>query len=180
MMEESQFSGYSAGHLSASYDSSPQNSFINAAVPYRACPPLTTTPIFNPNITYNTAYDPNQPVINIHPDDMIGSNTDEPPELMMVGSSVSCRVFAVSSRASRTCARRGGGPAPSGRPQRECGAAGAHQPTRQSWPVGSRLRDRRVGGMVAGLPSPRTAPPAASPAASGQSRRRPTPCRELF
>lgn len=88
MMEESQFSGYSAGHLSGSYDSSAQNPYINAPIPYRACPPLTSTPIFNPNVTYNVSYDPNQPVIDIHPDDLIGSNTDEPPELMMMGSSV--------------------------------------------------------------------------------------------
>ena len=88
MMEESQFSGYSAGHLSGSYDSSPQNTFINAPIPYRVCPPLTSTPIFNPNIAYNIAYDPNQPVINVHPDDMIGSNTEEPPELMMMGHRV--------------------------------------------------------------------------------------------
>src|SRR5271154_3412592 len=85
IMEESQFSGYSAGHLSGSYDSSPQNTYITAPIPYRACPPLTSTPIFNPHMSYNFAYDPNQPVINIHPDDRIGSNTEEPPELMMMG-----------------------------------------------------------------------------------------------
>ena len=88
MMEESQFSGYSAGHLSESYDSSSQNTFITVPIPYRACPPLTSAPIFNPHMSYSFAFDPNQPVINIHPDDRIGSNTEEPPELMMMGHRV--------------------------------------------------------------------------------------------
>jgi hypothetical protein len=41
---------------------------------------LASVPIFNPSITY-TPYDHGQPLINIHPDEMIGSNTEAPPEL---------------------------------------------------------------------------------------------------
>lgn len=83
MIEEAQFANYSAGHLSATYDSPPQSAYIITPVPYRPYAPTTPVPIFNPNITYSIPFDPSQPLINIHPDDMIGSNTEAPPELHM-------------------------------------------------------------------------------------------------
>lgn len=80
VMEDTQFSNYSAGHLSGSFDSPTQDIFIANPIPYRPCPPLTTVPIFSP-IAYNLPYDQNQPIVNIHPDEVVGSNTDAPPEL---------------------------------------------------------------------------------------------------
>src|SRR5437762_2200681 len=85
MVEDGQFINYSAaGHLSASYDSPPQSTFIAAPVPYRAIPQLTTVPTFNPHFTFNLPYEETEPIISIHPDEMIGSNTDAPPELAVI------------------------------------------------------------------------------------------------
>ena len=81
MMEDSQFVTYSAGHLSGSYDSPSQSTFMNAPIPYRACSALTAAPVYNTNLTYNTIYEQNQPMVDIHPDEMIGSNTEAPPEI---------------------------------------------------------------------------------------------------
>jgi Zinc finger, C2H2 type len=83
MVDDIQCFIYSAGHLSGSYEPLPENTYIAAPVPFRACPPLTTVPMFNPG-TYGMSYDPSQPIMNVHPDDMIGSNTGEPPELAIV------------------------------------------------------------------------------------------------
>jgi hypothetical protein len=84
MMEETQFSSYSAGHLSASYESSSQSNYTVAPIPYRTCAGLSAVPIYDSNLTFNTIYDPNQPIIDIHPDEMVGSNTEAPPELAYV------------------------------------------------------------------------------------------------
>ena len=84
MVEEGQFSGYSAGHLSESYESPSQSSFIISPIPYRACPQLTTVPIFNTQFTFNLPYEQTEPIISIHPDDVLGSNTEAPPELAVI------------------------------------------------------------------------------------------------
>ena len=85
MVEDGQFVNYSAaGHLSPSYDSPPQSAFIAAPVPYRAVPQLTAAPNFNPHFTFNLPYEETESLVSIHPDEMIGSNTDAPPELAVI------------------------------------------------------------------------------------------------
>src|SRR5579859_1561017 len=81
IMEETQFSSYSAGHLSASYESPSQSNYAVAPIPFRTCGGLSSVPIYDSNLTFNAMYDPNQPIIDIHPDDRVGSNTEAPPEL---------------------------------------------------------------------------------------------------
>ena len=85
MVEDGQFVNYSAsGHLSPSYDSPPQSTFIAAPVPYRAIPQLTAVPNFNPHFTFNLPYEETESIVSIHPDEMIGSNTEAPPELAVI------------------------------------------------------------------------------------------------
>jgi hypothetical protein len=85
IVEDGQFVNYSeAGHLSPSYDSPPQSTFIAAPVPYRAIPQLTTVPNFSPHFTFNLPYEETESLVTIHPDEMIGSNTDAPPELAVI------------------------------------------------------------------------------------------------
>ena len=85
MVEDGQFVNYSAaGHLSPSYDSPPQSSFIAAPVPYRAIPQLTAVPNFSPHFTFTLPYEETESIVTIHPDEMIGSNTEAPPELAVI------------------------------------------------------------------------------------------------
>jgi Zinc finger, C2H2 type len=84
MVDDGQFSGYSAGHLSGSFESPPQSAFIISPTPHRPCPQLTTVPVFNPQFTYNLPFEQTEPIVNIHPDEVIGSNTDAPPELAVI------------------------------------------------------------------------------------------------
>jgi hypothetical protein len=81
MMEDSQYLTYSAGHLSGSYDSPSQSPYMNAPIPYRACSALTAVPVYTTNLTYFAMPDQNQAMVDIHPDEMVGSNTEAPPEI---------------------------------------------------------------------------------------------------
>jgi Zinc finger, C2H2 type len=86
MVEDSQYTAYSAGHLSASYDSSSPAAYIAAPVPYRIYPQFTSAaPVYNSNTAINFTYDGSQqPMINILPDEIVCSNTDQPPELNLI------------------------------------------------------------------------------------------------
>lgn len=82
MIEESQYSGFSAGHLSTAYEASPPSAYATVApVPYRACPPLSDVPTMRPAPVYTLPFDPSQNLVDVHPDEIIGSNTEEPPEV---------------------------------------------------------------------------------------------------
>src|SRR5579862_2822988 len=74
MIEDTQYTDFSAGP----YESS-QILTYGGPVPYRACAPLSTVPIIHPTPVYAFTYD--QSAVDIHPDDLIGSNTEQPPEL---------------------------------------------------------------------------------------------------
>ena len=79
MVEDTQFWGYSADHLSGSFEASPQHEPVNALVPYRPCPPTTF-----PNFNFLPLDMSTGPVITIRPEDAIGSNTVAPPELAVL------------------------------------------------------------------------------------------------
>src|ERR1700721_2697498 len=81
MLEDSPFVGFSAGHLSTSYESPPPTSYSIVPLPYRACGSLSTVPVFQHNSVYGTDYNSNHSLMEIHPEEIIGSNTSEPPEV---------------------------------------------------------------------------------------------------
>jgi len=102
MVDDTQFSSYSAGHLSGSFEASPQHAFVNASVPYRPCPPLTTVPYFNSGLAYTLPLDMSTgPVITIRPEDAIGSNTAAPPELAVIPKLTPNHFLAQAQQAQR-------------------------------------------------------------------------------
>jgi hypothetical protein len=85
IVEYGQFVNYStAVHLSPSHDSPPQSTFIADPVLYRAVPRLMVGPNFSPHFTFNLPYEETGPILSIHPDEMIASNTEAPPELAAI------------------------------------------------------------------------------------------------
>lgn len=102
MVEDTQFASYSAGHLSGSLETNSQPAFVNSSIPYRPCPPLTTVPYYNPNLAYVLPLDMSgEPLITIHPEDAIGSNTGAPPELAVIPRLTPHHFLAQAQQAQR-------------------------------------------------------------------------------
>jgi len=90
MVEETHFSGDLAAHPGGFFEESHPYAFVNASVPDRPRPPLTTVADFNSNLVYSPLSNMSGgPVIMIRPEDAIGSDTATPPELAVIPKSMS-------------------------------------------------------------------------------------------